>query len=70
VSPRDVERAAVAMIMRADQEGVCAKPVHVEEFADDDAPAAPPAAPVNGEEFDPEPEARRAYFDRMARATS
>ena len=36
----------------------------------DDGLPAPPATPVNGEEIDPEAEARRQYFERMAVATS
>jgi hypothetical protein len=36
----------------------------------DDVSGPPPATPTNGAEFDHEAEARRQYFERMARATS
>jgi hypothetical protein len=43
----------------------------VEGFAaEPDAPGPPPAARTNGEEFDPEIEARRRWIERMAKATS
>ena len=39
-------------------------------LADEDAPVAPPAAPLNGETFDTEAEARAAYFKKMATVQS
>ncbi len=35
-----------------------------------DAPPAPPAHRTNGEEFDVEGEAKRVYFEKLARATN
>jgi hypothetical protein len=54
------------------QAGVLSPPAaETEELADEaDAPPAPPATRTNGAEFDVEGEARAAYFEKLARATS